>query len=94
MEAATGKSRRDRNACMSVMYLGPNLKGIVRRNQIFTYHPDEVIEEAYERNPLTKYLFINMDDVVTTKKELRREGSFLNLTYKKIFKQEVENGRL
>lgn len=77
-----------------IMYLGPNLKGIVRHNQIFTYHPGEVIAQACEISPLAKHLFVNMDDIVTSKNELRKQGSFLNLTYQKVRKQEVDHGRL
>lgn len=79
---------------MRIMYLGPNLKGIVRHNQIFTYHPEEVIEEACAVSPLAKHLFVTMDDIVTSKNELRKEGSFLNLAYQKVRKQEVDHGRL
>jgi hypothetical protein len=76
------------------MYLGPDLKGIVRKNQIFTYHPDRVIEEACGISPLAKHLFVEMDNIAEIKKELNREGSFLNLTYKKIQKLGGKHGRL
>lgn len=70
------------------MYMGPNLKGIVRHNQIFTYDPVNVIEQACDINPLAKHLFVQMDDIVCSKKELGRMGSFLNLIYQKIEKAE------
>jgi hypothetical protein len=73
------------------MYLGPDLKGIVRKNQIFTYHPDRVIEEACGVSPLARHLFVEMENIVEVKKELRREGSFYNLTYLKL--QKTEGGR-
>jgi hypothetical protein len=68
------------------MYIGPDLKGIVRRNQIFTYYPENVIRQAGEVSPLTKHFFVPMGDVVTRKNELRRTGSFLNIAYQKIMK--------
>lgn len=71
---------------MTYMYLGPDLKGIVRHNQIFTYKPDEVIEKACEQNKLAKHLFVQMENIVENKKELRRLGSFLSIAYKKIEK--------
>lgn len=77
-----------------IMYLGPDIKGIVRKNQIFTYQPENVIEQACEVSTLAKYLFVPMDDIVQSKNELRRTDSFLNLAYKKVEKQEAENGRL
>lgn len=76
-----------------VMYLGPDIKGIVRSNQIFTYNPEKVIEQACKFSPLAKDLFISMDNVVQGRNELRREGAFLNLTYKKVEK-EVNDVRL
>ncbi|MBO5032143.1 MAG: hypothetical protein J6C19_07975 [Lachnospiraceae bacterium] len=79
-----------------IMYLGPGIKGIVRRNQIFTYWPETVIGQACAFSPLAKYLFVPMDNIVQCKKELRKQGSFLNLVYQKIEKQEAEkeNDRL
>jgi hypothetical protein len=68
------------------MYLGPDLKGIVRKNQIFTYRPDRVIEEACGVSPLARHLFVEMENIVEIRKELRRKGSFLNLAYQKIEK--------
>lgn len=83
---------------MSTMYIGPDLKGIVRHNQIFTYYPEKIIEKAREINPLAGYMFIQTEKVVISKNELRREGSFLSLIYKKIEKsrkkKEVDHGRL
>jgi hypothetical protein len=69
---------------MSTMYIGPDLKGIAHRNQVYTYHPVEVIERACGVNPLARHLFVGMDNIVEAKKELRRPGSFLHITYKKI----------
>lgn len=74
------------------MYLGPNLKGIVRHNQIFTYLPEEVIKQACAIEPLAMHLFVNMDEIVAYKNELRTDGSFLNLAYQKVRKQEVRHG--
>ena len=71
---------------MTYMYLGPDLKGIVRHNQIFTYKPDEVIEKACEQNKLAKHLFVQMENIVENKKELRRLGSFMSIAYKKVEK--------
>lgn len=73
---------------MTVMYLGPGLKGIVRHNQTFTYQPEEVISKASEVCNLASHLFVSMDDIVSKKCELRRMGSFLNLTYQKMEKAE------
>lgn len=71
---------------MTYMYIGPNLKGIVRHNQIFTYKPEKIIEQACELNKLASNMFISMDKIVESKEELRRPGSFLNIAYGKIEK--------
>ena len=71
---------------MTYMYIGPDLKGIVRHNQVFTYKPDEVIGNACEQNKLTKHLFIQMENIVESKNELRRPGSFLSIAYEKVEK--------
>ena len=77
-----------------VMYLGPDIRGLVRKNQIFTYYPEDVIRRACEMNRLARHLFVSMENIVQKKEELRREGSFLNLVYKKIEKEEEKHGRL
>ncbi len=71
----------------NVMYIGPTMRGIVRRNQIYTYTPTEVIEKATEVSELAKYFFIGMDDIVSAKNELKRENSFLDIAYKKVTKE-------
>lgn len=71
---------------MTYIYIGPNLKGIVRRNQIFTYKPEKIIEQTCEVNKLAGSMFIPMDKIVESKKELRSPGSFLNIAYEKIEK--------
>lgn len=76
-----------------VMYLGPDIKGIVRKNQIFVYNPEKVIGQACGISPLARELFVPMDNIVQSRNELRRKGSFLNLAYMKV-KKEVNDGRL
>ncbi len=70
-----------------VMYIGPDIRGLVRKNQIFTYQPDKIIEQASAIYGPAKYFFIPMDDIVKQKNELRRRGSFLNTAYKQFEKE-------
>lgn len=77
-----------------VMYIGPDIKGIVRKNQIFTFMPEDVINQACEINKLAKHLFVPMDNIVQKRKELFRQGTFLNLVYKKVENGRESNGRL
>lgn len=73
---------------MTVMYLGPDLKGIVRHNQIFTYRPEDVIAQACEVCGLAKHLFVLMNNIVFYKDELRRKDSLMSLSYQKTEKAE------
>ena len=68
------------------IYLGPDIKGIVRKNQIFIFWPEDVIRRACEVNMLAKHLFVSMEDVVQSRNELRRQDSFLFLAYQKVKK--------
>ncbi|MBQ6577473.1 MAG: hypothetical protein IJL91_06970 [Bacteroidales bacterium] len=66
------------------MYLGPIIKGVTRKNQIFNYDPTEVKAKAIEICPAAKYLFVDLEDIATKKKELNTPGSLLALAYKQL----------
>lgn len=70
-----------------IMYIGPEIEGLVRKNQIFTYRPDDIVKKAAEIYAPAKHFFVSMDDIVAMKNELRRQGSFLNTAYKQIEKE-------
>lgn len=63
------------------MYLGPDIPGVVLRNQIFTYKPDAIIEEARGKCELAKYLFVPMTNIVKAKNDLREQGSIINAAF-------------
>ena len=69
---------------MTVMYLGPEIRGVVKHKQVFSYNAEDVITEAIEREPLSKYLFVDMNDIVNKKRELEEPGSLMNVAFKKI----------
>lgn len=74
------------------IYLGPTIPGTAAiQNTIFSYKPEKIIQKASEYEPLAKYLFVDMQDIVDQKKELKKDGSLLNVAYKKLIKtlQEV-----
>lgn len=77
------------------MYLGPVIKGVTRRNQIFNYDPAEVKAAAVEISPSAKYLFVDLEDIATKKIELNTPGSLLALAYEQLEAQlslkEVKN---
>ena len=69
-----------------IIYIGPDIRGVVRKNQIFTYNPKEVIERATAVYAQANIFFVSMDVIWEKKSELRRQGSFLNITYQKMKK--------
>lgn len=64
-----------------VMYLGPAIKGVARKNQIFNYDPKEIKERVGAILPASKYLFVDLEEIATKKKELNTPGSLLALAY-------------
>lgn len=69
-----------------IIYIGPDIRGVVRKNQIFTYNPKGVIERATAVYAQANIFFVPMDVIREKKSELRRQGSFLNITYQKMKK--------
>ena len=72
-----------------IVYIGPTIRGLVKKNQIFTYDPKEIKEKAEEVSKYTGYLFVGMDDIVSKRNELRTKGTLLNISYEKV--KEVAN---
>lgn len=70
-----------------VMYIGPDIKGIVRKNDVYTYVPEAVIEQVAAVYDPARQLFIPMDNIVEEKKSLSRTGSALNLIYSTLEKK-------
>lgn len=76
-----------------IVYIGPTIRGLVKKNQIFTYEPKEIMKKAGNVSMYTGYLFVRMDDIVEKRNEMREQGTLLNISYK-IVHREVENGRI
>jgi hypothetical protein len=72
---------------MRIIYIGPTIRGLVRHNQIYTYRPKKVIEQAKEVSVYAGYLFIDLKKIVASKKELETEGTLLNTSYKNVQKE-------
>lgn len=73
---------------MSYMYLGPGIPGTVKKNQIFTYKPTEVIDKAKAIHPEAGILFIKMSDdtIAKHRREIQTQGTKLNQTFKEVKK--------
>ncbi len=74
----------------NLMYLGPTITGIVRHSTIFKdgIFPKKV-NECLEQLPMMKKLFVELDEIPTAIKELKKEQSALGTIYaqtKKKFK--------
>ena len=70
-----------------VIYIGPGIKGTVRKNEIFTYVPESIIEQVTAIYEPAGQLFVPMEHIVEQKKELNRIGSAMNLIYSTLEKK-------
>lgn len=69
------------------MYIGPDVKGVVSKNQIFTFDPEDKekeVEKIYA--PAVKF-FVDIKDITAKRNELRKEGSYLELLYRNFEKK-------
>lgn len=73
-----------------IVYIGPTIRGLVKKNQIFNYEPKEIMEKASKVSMYTGYLFVRMDNIVSKRNELRKKGTLLNISYD-IVKKEAED---
>lgn len=65
-----------------IMYIGPDVKGVVSKNQIFTYDPKDKKEQVKEKYEPAEKLFVDIDDLPQKRNELKRKGSYLELLYR------------
>lgn len=70
-----------------IVYIGPTIRGVVKKNQIFTYEPERIKEAAKKVSVYTGYLFVKMDDIVSKRDELRKTGTLLNISYENVEKE-------
>lgn len=64
-----------------IMYIGPDVKGVVKRNQIFTYDPKEIKEKVKGMYAPAVELFAKMEDAPEQRRLAYKEGTLLNITY-------------
>lgn len=69
------------------MYIGPDVKGVVEKNQIFTFDPEDKKKEAEKIYAPAVKLFVDIKDITVKRNELRREGSYLELVYRNFEKK-------
>lgn len=69
----------------NLMYLGPTITGVVRHSTTFKdgVLPKKV-KECVEQFPVMKKLFVAMEDIPKTTKELKKEQSALGTIYTQV----------
>lgn len=70
-----------------IMYIGPDVKGVVGKNQIFTFDPEDKKKEVEKIYAPAVKLFVDIKDITVKRNELRREGSYLELLYRNFEKK-------
>jgi hypothetical protein len=77
---------------MTVIYIGPNIRGVVRHNQIFSHMPEKTVEKAMGIDPLAGCLFVEPKEARVKKKEAATRGTLLQIVYQRMEKKEERNG--
>lgn len=70
-----------------IVYIGPTIKGVVYHNQIFNYNPAGIMTKAAEVCESSRRLFVNIENIVQSRYDVRITGSVLNVAYKDTLKQ-------
>ena len=65
-----------------IMYIGPDVKGVVSKNQFFTFDAEDKKKEVEKIYAPAVKLFLDIKDITAKRNELRREGSYLELLYR------------
>ena len=73
-----------KNAKVTVVYLGPEIPGVVSTGTVFRNGLTKKLEEQAEEQPAIKMLLVPLKDAVKMKKELRKEMSAARICYQKI----------
>lgn len=67
-----------------VMYMGPAIPGLVKKDTVFKDGLPAKIEKAAENNKNFARLFISVGKIPEAKKQLRMEGSVLAVSYENV----------
>lgn len=66
----------------TTIYIGPDIKGVVKKNEVFDYRPQKIVDQARRAYGPSENLFVPISKIVEKKAELRTQGSALALIYK------------
>lgn len=64
-----------------IVYIGPFIHGLIRKNQVFAFYPKDTIAAAEKIHPIAKQLFVSMDDLPNAKRDLKTKGTLINTAY-------------
>ena len=70
-----------------IMYIGPEVRGVVGKNEVFTYDPKEKKEKVKAIYEPAEKFFVDMEHLTEKRNELRRTGSYMDLLYKNFEKK-------
>lgn len=78
--APSEKTEEKVEAKENLMYVGSTIPGLVRYSTVFAEgNLPQNVEDAIEKYPLFKRLFVPIDEMVSSLKEVKREKSPLNV---------------
>ena len=72
-----------------VVYIGPNIKGILS-NTVFDYMPNL---EVYSDYPKLSKLFVKLEDLKKSQIQLKEKSNYLHLIYDQVKEKEIEKRR-
>ncbi len=92
------KAKRNRKPKTgATVYCGPSVKGIVKRDTVFSGEMPRALSELLEREPLLKELTVDVESFAAVKKSLSEKGSRLSIIFaqaeKRLSKTESKGGK-
>ena len=70
----------------TVIYIGPDIKGVVKKNTIFNNGITKGLKKKMEEKPMIGGLIIPIEQLADANMQLLKKGSVLNTLYKKVEK--------
>lgn len=75
-----------------VIYLGPEIPGVVAAGTVFKNGLTKKLEEEIKEIPAINMLLVPVQDVVKVKKELTKEASAVKICYQKVAEYAAKKG--
>ncbi len=76
----------------TVIYLGPEIPGVVAAGTVFKNGLTKKLEEEIKEIPAINMLLVPVRDVVKVKKELAKEASAVKICYQKVAEYAAKKG--